>query len=121
MNEAPHTKIVHALYGTRTPLLFETYSSSKYNTTLVFTLDAFECVFEEPHFNNALLKHESFTSTIVACFNDYIYTFSPYVVRPSLLWDSFILTQELSRSIDLRISRFDASKTSVLFDSLYFT
>ena len=63
---------------------------SKYNTTLVFTLDAFECVFEEPHFNNALLKHEAFTSTIMACFNDYIYTFSPYVVRPSLLWDSFI-------------------------------
>ena len=63
---------------------------SKYDKTHVFTLDAFECVFEETHFNNALLKHEAFTSTIMACFNDYIYTFSPYVVRPSLLWDSFI-------------------------------
>ena len=63
---------------------------SKYDTTHVFTLDAFECVFEETHFNNALLKHEAFKSSIMACFNDYIYTFSAYVVRPSLLWDSYI-------------------------------
>ena len=27
MNKAPHTKIVPALYGTRTPFLFEKYSS----------------------------------------------------------------------------------------------
>jgi hypothetical protein len=32
---------------------------SKYDTILVFTLDAFECDLEEPHFNNALLKHEA--------------------------------------------------------------
>ena len=33
---------------------------SKYDTTHVFTSDDFECVFEETHFSNALLKHEAF-------------------------------------------------------------
>ena len=43
---------------------------SKYHTTThVFTLDAFECVFELAHYNNALLKRASLTSTIMACVN----------------------------------------------------
>jgi hypothetical protein len=44
---------------------------SKYDTTHVFTLDAFERVFEETHFNNALLKHEALKSKIMACFIAY--------------------------------------------------
>ena len=58
---------------------------SKYNTTHVFTLYAFQCVFKLTHYNNALLKRQTLKSTIMAgfipCFN---YVFSFFVRRPSL-------------------------------------
>ena len=42
---------------------------SKYDTTHVFTLDAFDRIFKLTHYNNALLKREALISTIMACFN----------------------------------------------------
>jgi hypothetical protein len=63
---------------------------SKYDVTHVFTLDAFECVFELTHYNNALLKRASFKSTIMASFFSCFDAFSVYVKVPSLLWDSYI-------------------------------
>jgi hypothetical protein len=60
---------------------------SKYDTTYVFTLDAFDCVFKLTQYNNALLKHETLKSTIMACFHTYITTFSSYVCCPSSFWD----------------------------------
>ena len=45
---------------------------SKYDTTHVFTLDAFERVFKATQFNKALLKRASLISTSTACFVAYI-------------------------------------------------
>ena len=63
---------------------------SKYDTTHVFTLDAFDRIFKLTHYNNALLKREALISTIMACFNAYCNTFSSHVVTPSLFWISYI-------------------------------
>ena len=63
---------------------------SNYDTTHVFMLDAFEGVFEKTHFNNILLKHTAFTSTIVDCFNTYSIFFSPYLERPHVCWYRYI-------------------------------
>jgi ABC-type multidrug transport system fused ATPase/permease subunit len=63
---------------------------SKYDTTHVFTLDAFESVFKLTHFNNALLKRASLKSTILACFIAYITHFFVFANGASLLWDSYI-------------------------------
>jgi hypothetical protein len=63
---------------------------SKYDTTHVFTLDAFEHVFEETHFNNALLKHEALKSTITACFLAYSSTFNTHICCTSPMWDVYI-------------------------------
>jgi len=59
---------------------------SKYDTTYVFILDDFDSVFDVTHFNNALLKHETLKSTIIACFNAYFTAFLSYVFSPSLFW-----------------------------------
>jgi hypothetical protein len=63
---------------------------SKYDTTHVFTLDAFVRVFKLTYYNNVLLKHETVKSTIMTCFNSYFGTFSSHVVIPSLFWVSYI-------------------------------
>jgi hypothetical protein len=60
---------------------------SKYDTTHVFRLDAFELVFEVTHYNNALLKHAALTSTIIACYIPY---FESVTCAVSLLWDLYI-------------------------------
>jgi hypothetical protein len=61
---------------------------SKYNTTHIFKLGAFEHVFKLAHYNNALLKRYTLKSTLMASFNSYIGTFSYFVVRPSVFWES---------------------------------
>ena len=63
---------------------------SKYDAIHVFTLDAFECVFELAHYNNALLKRESLKSTIMASFFSCFVAFAVYVEVPSLFWDSYL-------------------------------
>jgi len=63
---------------------------SKYDTTYVFILDAFDSVFDVTHFNNVLLKHETLKSTIIACFNAYFTAFHSYVFSPSLFWGLYI-------------------------------
>jgi hypothetical protein len=63
---------------------------SNYDTTHVFTLDAFDRIFMLTHYNNALLKREALRSTIMACFISYFATFSSYVCCPSSFWDLFI-------------------------------
>jgi thiamine transporter ThiT len=90
MNKVPHTKILHALFGARTPLLFETYSSFLLDMTHVFTLDAFESVFQVTQYKNELLKRESFKSTIMACFLGCTTNFSYFVAAPFLFWNSYI-------------------------------
>jgi hypothetical protein len=60
---------------------------SKYDTTHVFLLDAFDSVFEVTDYNNTLLKHETLKSTIIACFNANFTAFSSYVINPSLFWN----------------------------------
>ena len=63
---------------------------SKYDTTHVFTLDAFEHVFRLTHFNNALLKRMSLKSTILSCFHADIAYFIFFAQWPSVLWNSYI-------------------------------
>jgi hypothetical protein len=63
---------------------------SNYDTTHVFTLDAFDRNFMLTHYNNALLKREALRSTIMACFISYFATFSSYVYCLSSFWDLFI-------------------------------
>jgi hypothetical protein len=63
---------------------------SKYDTTHVFTLDAFESVFKLTHFNNALLKGVALKSTLMACFSAYITHLFFFASRASLLWNSYI-------------------------------
>ena len=63
---------------------------SKYDTTNVFRLGAFECVFDVTHYNNVLLKRGVLISTIMACFNACFQTFSRYVFVPSSFWASYI-------------------------------
>jgi hypothetical protein len=58
---------------------------SKYDTTHVFTLDAFEHIFKLTQYNNALLKHRALISTIMACFDACVCTFSYCVFCPSYL------------------------------------
>jgi hypothetical protein len=63
---------------------------SKYSTTHVFKLGAFEHVFKLTHYNNALLKRYTLKSTIMASFNSYIGIFSYFLVRPSVFWESYL-------------------------------
>ena len=63
---------------------------SNYDTTHVFTLDAFEHIFKLTQYNNALLKHRALISTIMACFDACVCTFSYCVFCPSYLWNSCI-------------------------------
>jgi hypothetical protein len=63
---------------------------SNYDTTHVFTLDAFDRIFKLTHYNNALLKREALKSTIRACFNGYFVNFSAYVCCPSSFWGLYI-------------------------------
>jgi ABC-type multidrug transport system fused ATPase/permease subunit len=61
-----------------------------YDTTHVFTLDAFDRICNLTHYNNALLKREALRSTIMACFIAYFANFSSYVCCPSSFWGLFI-------------------------------
>jgi hypothetical protein len=63
---------------------------SKYDTTHVFTLDAFKCVLKITKCNNVLLKNEALISTIMACFKAYLNIFVSHVLDPSFFWDSYI-------------------------------
>ena len=63
---------------------------SKYDMTHVFTLDAFESVFQVTQYKNELLKRESFKSTIMACFLGCTTNFSYFVAAPFLFWNSYI-------------------------------
>jgi len=58
---------------------------SKYDTTHVFTLEAFERVFKLTHYNNALIKREALKSTIMACFIAYVHIFSSFLFNPSYI------------------------------------
>jgi hypothetical protein len=59
---------------------------SKYDTTHVSTLNAFQNVFQLTQYDDVLLKHETLTSTIIACFNACITTFNCYVLNQSSPW-----------------------------------
>jgi hypothetical protein len=63
---------------------------SNYDTTHVFTLDAFDRIFKLTNYNNALLKREALKSTIRACFTGYFVNFSSYVFCPFSFWDLYI-------------------------------
>ena len=63
---------------------------SKYDTTHVFTLDAFDHMFKLTHDNNALLKDIALISTTMACFNDCVSTFTSCVFSPSYFLVSYI-------------------------------
>jgi hypothetical protein len=63
---------------------------SNYDTTHVFTLDAFDRIFKLTHYNNVLLKREALKSTVRACFNGYCVNFSAYVFNPFSFWDLYI-------------------------------
>jgi hypothetical protein len=63
---------------------------SKYDTTHVSTLKAFENVFQLTQYDDVLLKHETLTSTIRACFNACITTFNFYVFNQSPPWHLYI-------------------------------
>jgi hypothetical protein len=65
-------------------------SKYKYDTTHVFTLDAFNVVFEKTHYKWALLKHAALTSTMMACFVAYIHNFCYFVIDPFLFWKSYM-------------------------------
>ena len=47
-------------------------------------------MFKLTHYKNALLKDRALTSTILACFDACVCTFSYWVFCPSYLWDSHI-------------------------------
>ena len=65
-------------------------SKYMYDTTHVFSLDAFKCVLKITQCNNVLLKYEALISTIMACFKAYLNIFGSHVLDPSLFWDSYI-------------------------------
>ena len=63
---------------------------SKYDTTHVFMLDAFDHVFENTFYYKVLLKRYALKSTIKACFRSYLDSFKFFVVVPFFLWYSYI-------------------------------
>ena len=65
-------------------------SKYKYDTTHVFTLDAFNVVFEKTHYKRALLKHAALKSTMMACIVAYIHNFCYFVIDPFLFWKSYM-------------------------------
>ena len=78
---------------------------SKYDTTHVFTLDAFDRIFKLTHYDNAMQKPGALISTIMAFFNAYCNTFSSPVVNPSLFWISYIphnATKSLLNYVNIR-------------------
>jgi hypothetical protein len=77
---------------------------SNYDTTHVFTLDAFDRIVKLKHYNNALLKREALISTIKACFIAYFTTFSSHVRCPSSFWDLYIphnVTNSLLKHVNI--------------------
>jgi hypothetical protein len=60
---------------------------SNYDTTHMFTLDAFDRIFKLTHYNNPFLKREALISTIKACFIAYFTAFSFHVCCPSSFCD----------------------------------
>ena len=63
---------------------------SNYDTTHVFTLHAFDCIFKSTRYNNALLKDTALKSTTLACLGVYQAIFSYYVYCPYTFWKSYI-------------------------------
>ena len=63
---------------------------SKYDTTHVSTLNAFENVFQLTQYDDVLLKHETLTSTIIACLNACITTFNLYVFNQTSPWHLYL-------------------------------
>jgi hypothetical protein len=63
---------------------------SKYDTTHVFALEAFEQVLEITHYNNAAIKRETLRSTILACFMGYANIFCFFFYNPSDMWCAYI-------------------------------
>ena len=59
---------------------------SNYDTTHVFTLDAFHLTYLFTHYNNASLKREALISTTRACFSAYLFNFSFYICSPFSFW-----------------------------------
>ena len=74
-------------------------TSSRYDTTHVFTLDAFEHVFKVTHYNNALLKHEALISTIMSCFSHWFVSLHSFEIRPSSISDSCIPPHNATKSL----------------------
>jgi hypothetical protein len=59
---------------------------SNYDTTHVFTLDAFHLTYLFTHYYNASLKREALISTTRACFSAYLFNFSFYICSPFSFW-----------------------------------
>jgi hypothetical protein len=76
MTETMSREIVHVL--------------SKYDTTRIFKLGAFEHVNTLVNCYDVQLKQVTLQSTIMAVFNSYLHSFSFFVTRSSLCWDSYL-------------------------------
>jgi hypothetical protein len=75
-----------------------------YDTTHVFTLHAFDGIFNLTRYNNALLKREALISTILACFIEYFAIFNFYVACPSSFWNVYIphnVTNSLLKCVNI--------------------
>ena len=62
---------------------------SNYDTTHVFTLDAFDRIFKLTHYNNALLRRKVLISTIMTCFYGYFAAFF-YACHVPTFWNLYI-------------------------------
>jgi hypothetical protein len=63
---------------------------SKYDTTDVFKLHAFNRVFKETQYKKALLKHAALQSTMLACFCACIGSFRCVVISSLIFWESYM-------------------------------
>jgi hypothetical protein len=60
---------------------------SNYDTTHVFTLDAFHLTFKFTLYDNAVLKRKALISATMACFSAYLFNFSFYICHPFSFWN----------------------------------
>jgi hypothetical protein len=60
------------------------------DTTHIFKLDAFEYVKKLTKYNIVMLKHMTLQSTIMAGFMSCFWSFSSFVMRPSLFWELYL-------------------------------
>ena len=77
---------------------------SNYDTTHVFTLDAFDRIFKLTQYDNALLKRRTLISTIKSCFISYLAAFSFYICSPTSFWDLYIphnVTKSLLKYVNI--------------------